>query len=162
MSVLTRVVVDISDIKISDDPDTEIVTYALGSCIAVMLYDPGRRVGGMIHYMLPLSEISPEKAAANPAMFADVGVPLLFRGMYEHGCKKENLVAKVAGGGALYDDHGTFEIGKRNYVVLRKIFWKNGIMIAAEDVGGSKSRTARLQLDTGRVLITSQGEEMTL
>ena len=162
MGVLTRVVVDISDIKISDDPGTELVTYALGSCIAVLLYDPKVRVGGMIHYMLPLSEISPEKAQANPAMFADTGVPLLFRAMYGLGCKKENLVAKVAGGGALYDDHGTFEIGKRNYVVLRKIFWKNGILIAAEDVGGAKSRTARLRVDTGEVTISSQGEECKL
>ena len=162
MGVLTRVVVDISDIKISDDPGTELVTYALGSCIAVLLYDPKVRVGGMIHYMLPLSEISPEKAQANPAMFADTGIPLLFRSMYEHGCRKEDLVAKIAGGGALYDDHGTFEIGKRNYVVLRKIFWKNGVMIAAEDVGGAKSRTARLEVATGRVTISTQGEELEL
>ncbi len=162
MPVETRIVVDISDIKVSDEPETELVTYALGSCIAVLVHDPVRHVGGMIHYMLPLSEISPQKAAANPAMFADTGVPLLFRMVYDRGCRKEDLVVKVAGGGALYDDHGTFEIGKRNYVVLRKIFWKNGILIAAEDVGGSKSRTARLDVGTGRVLISSQGEELTL
>ncbi|HVP37989.1 MAG TPA: chemotaxis protein CheD [Candidatus Saccharimonadales bacterium] len=157
-----KVIIDIADFAVSGDPDTELVTYALGSCIAVMVHDPGRRVGGMIHFMLPLSEISPEKAVIKPAMFADTGIPVLFRAMYELGCRKEDLVAKVAGGGSLYDDQGTFEIGRRNYVILRKIFWKNGILIAAEDVGGAKSRTARLHVGSGRVVIASHGEELEL
>jgi chemotaxis protein CheD len=103
MSMLT---VDISDMKVSTDPDDHIVTYALGSCIAVMIHDPVRRAAGMIHYMLPLSETSPEKAKVKPAMFADTGIPLLFQSMYAVGCKKSDLVVKVAGGGALYDDKG--------------------------------------------------------
>ena len=156
------VTVDISDVKVSDDPGTVIATYALGSCIAVIVHDPVRTVGGMIHYMLPLSQVSPAKAAANPAMFADTGIPLLFEMMYQLGCKKANLVVKVAGGGALNDDKGLFNIGKRNYTVLRKMFWKNDIIIAAEDVGGSKSRTARLCVGTGRVMIRAQGQEVEL
>lgn len=159
---MNNVVVDIADYKVSADPQTVLVTYALGSCIAVLVHDPVRLAGGMIHYMLPLSEISAEKAAAKPAMFADTGIPLLYKAMYELGCRKENLVSKVAGGGALYDDKGMFDIGKRNYVVLRKMFWKNGIIISAEDVGGAKSRTARLQVETGRATVTSQGEEVEL
>jgi len=154
--------VDISDIKVSDDPDALIVTYALGSCIAVMVYDPVRVAAGMIHYMLPLSETAPDKAKARPAMFADTGIPLLFQTMYALGCKKQNLVVKVAGGGALYDDKGLFSIGKRNYTILRKMFWKSGVMIAAEDVGGAKSRTARLHVASGRCTITSQGTEVEL
>ena len=154
--------VDISDIKVSADPDGLIVTYALGSCIAVMVYDPVRVAAGMIHYMLPLSETAPDKAKARPAMFADTGIPLLFQTMYALGCKKQNLVVKVAGGGALYDDKGLFSIGKRNYTILRKMFWKSGVMIAAEDVGGAKSRTARLYVGTGRCTISSQGEEVEL
>jgi len=154
--------VDISDIKVSADPDGLIVTYALGSCIAVMVYDPVRIAGGMIHYMLPLSETAPEKARARPAMFADTGIPLLFQTMYALGCKKQDLIVKVAGGGALYDDKGLFSIGKRNYTILRKMFWKSGVMIAAEDVGGAKSRTARLHVASGRCTITSQGTEVEL
>ena len=141
---MTTLTVDISDIKLSAEPDDVIVTYALGSCIAVMVYDPVRMAAGMIHYMLPLSETSPEKAKAKPAMFADTGIPLLFQSMYKLGCRKQDLVVKVAGGGALYDDKGVFSIGKRNYTVLRKMFWKSSVIIAAEDVGGSRSRTARI------------------
>ena len=159
---MNNLIVDIADLKVSNDPSQVIVTYALGSCIAVLLYDPQVRVAGMIHYMLPLSSVSPEKAQQKPAMFADTGIPTLFEAMYRMGAKKENLVVKVAGGGKLYDDKGTFDIGRRNYTVLRKMFWKNNIMIEAEDVGGSKSRTARLFVADGRATIHSQGEETEL
>ena len=159
---MSQITVDISDLRVSANPDDLIVTYALGSCIAVIVHDPKRKVGGMIHYMLPLSEIAPEKAKGKPAMFADTGIPELFRTMYGMGCDKKDLVVKVAGGGALYDDKGLFSIGKRNYTVLRKMFWKAGVMIAAEDVGGAKSRTARLWVGDGRCTIASQGEEVPL
>jgi chemotaxis protein CheD len=159
---LSQITVDISDMRVSAGPDDLIVTYALGSCIAVIVHDPKCKVGGMIHYMLPLSEIAPEKAKDKPAMFADTGIPELFRTMYGMGCDKKDLVVKVAGGGALYDDKGLFSIGKRNYTVLRKMFWKAGVIIAAEDVGGAKSRTARLWVGDGRCTIASQGEEVAL
>ena len=159
---MSQITVDISDMRVSASPDDLIVTYALGSCIAVIVHDPKRKVGGMIHYMLPLSEIAPEKAKDKPAMFADTGIPELFRTMYGLGCDKKDLVVKVAGGGALYDDKGLFSIGKRNYTVLRKMFWKAGVIIAAEDVGGAKSRTARLWVGDGRCTIASQGEEVPL
>ena len=159
MSSLT---IDISDLKVSADAEMLLVTYALGSCIAVMVHDPVRQAAGMIHYMLPLSATSPEKAKARPAMFADTGIPLLFQSMYALGCKKSDLVVKVAGGGALYDDKGLFSIGKRNYTIMRKMFWKTGVIISAEDVGGARSRTARLHVGTGRCTISSQGEESEL
>jgi chemotaxis protein CheD len=159
---MSTLAVDISDIKVSADPDDLLITYALGSCIAVMVHDPVRVAGGMIHYMLPLSETSPEKARARPGMFADTGIPLLFQSMYALGCKKADLVVKVTGGGALYDDKGLFNIGKRNYTMLRKMFWKSSVMIAGEDVGGAKSRTARLHVATGRCTVTSHGEEIEL
>ncbi|HYS82254.1 MAG TPA: chemotaxis protein CheD [Anaeromyxobacteraceae bacterium] len=156
------VTVEISDIKVSAEPDDVLVTYALGSCIAVMVHDPVRKAAGMIHYMLPLSETSQEKAKARPAMFADTGIPLLFQSLYALGAQKRDLVVKVAGGGALYDDKGLFSIGKRNYTVMRKMFWKTGIIVTAEDVGGAKSRTARLHVGSGRCTVTSQGEEVEL
>ncbi len=155
-------VVDIADFKVADDPRTTLVTYSLGSCIGVSIWDPQAHVGGMIHYMLPESSLSPEKASANPAMFADTGIPKMFRAAYELGAKKKRLVVKVAGGSQLLDDKGTFNIGKRNYVMLRKIFWKNGVLIDAEDVGGSISRTVRLAIDTGRVTLRTRGRETEL
>ncbi len=155
-------VVDIADIHTTRHPTEVVTTYALGSCIAVVLYDPLSKAGGMIHYMLPLSSTSPEKAKERPGMFADTGIPLLFERMYALGAKKADIVVKVIGGAKLYEDHGTFDIGNRNYTVLRKMFWKVGVLIAAEDVGGAKSRTVRLFMATGQVIVRSNGEETEL
>ncbi|HET7753837.1 MAG TPA: chemotaxis protein CheD [Anaeromyxobacteraceae bacterium] len=159
MSIVT---VDIGDLKVSADADDVIVTYALGSCIAIMVHDPVRVAGGMIHYMLPLSGTSPEKARDKPAMFADTGIPELFHAMYGLGCRKSDLVVKVAGGGALYDDNGVFRIGEKNYAVLRAILKRAGVAISAEDVGGARSRTARLHVATGRCTVSCKGEEVAL
>lgn len=155
-------VVDIADLAVTDDKRTTLVTYSLGSCIGVAIWDPEAHVGGMLHYMLPDSSISPAKAKANPPMFADTGIPALFRAAYELGAAKKRIVVKVAGGSQLLDDNGVFNIGKRNYVILRKIFWKNGVLIDSEDVGGSISRTMRLQVDTGRVAIKTRAGEVEL
>jgi len=154
--------VDIAEFVVSKEPDGLLTTYALGSCIAVVLYDPVIQAAGMIHYMLPLSSTNPEKAKVKPAMFADTGVPLLFHSMYGLGSKKEDLVVKVAGGGHLYDDHGLFEIGKRNYTVLRRMLWKTNVLVAAEDVGGSKSRTVSIEVSTGRCVVRSAAGETEL
>lgn len=155
-------VVDIADFQVSRDPRVTLVTYSLGSCIGVTIWDPKVCVGGMIHYMLPESSLSTEKAKARPAMFADTGIPDLFRAAYELGAVKKNLIVKVAGGSQLLDDNGLFNIGKRNYVMLRKIFWKNGVLIDAEDTGGSISRTVRLEIGTGRVTIKNRTREIEL
>ena len=155
-------VVEIADLQVADDPRATLVTYSLGSCIGVAIWDPEVRVGGMLHYMLPESSLSPEKAKAKPAMFADTGIPALFRATYELGAGKRNLIVKIAGGSQLLDDNGTFNIGKRNYIMLRKILWKNGVLIEAEDVGGSLSRTVRLDVGSGRFSIKSRGRETEL
>lgn len=156
---MRSITVDMADCKIVRDRDAELVTYALGSCIAVILYDPVCGAGGMLHYMLPVAN---ERGLERPAMFAETGIPLLFESMYRLGCQKQNLVVKAAGGGKLYEDHGVFDIGRRNYVILRKMLWKSNVIISAEDVGGSRSRTARLFVGSGRVTIHSQGEESEL
>ena len=157
-----QVVVDIADLAVSNDPGTTLITYSLGSCIGLVIYDPVAHVGGMLHYMLPDSQLSPDKAKANPAMFCDSGVPRLFRAAYELGAVKNRLVIKVAGGSQLLDDNGTFNIGKRNYLALRKIFWKNGVMINGEDVGGSISRTVKLDVGTGTTMLKTRNQEVAL
>jgi chemotaxis protein CheD len=150
---MNTITVGMADMRVTTDPDSVLVTHALGSCIAVLVHDPVRQVGGMIHYMLPLSSITPEKGIERPAMFADTGVPLLFHRMYDCSCKKSDLVVRVVGGASIHDEMGTFEIGKRNYVVLRKLFWKSGVAIAAEAVGGGVSRTVRLFVGDGRTTV---------
>jgi len=155
-------VVDIADFQVSNDPQVELVTYSLGSCIGLAIWDPEIQVGGMIHYMLPESTLSPDKAEEKPAMFADTGIPALFQSAYELGAVKKRMIVKVAGGSSLLDDKGTFNIGKRNYLTLRKIFWKNGIMIDSEHVGGHLSRTLRMNVRTGHITVRIRGKEVEL
>ncbi len=128
--------IGISEMKVSNRLDDILVTYSLGSCIGLSLYDPIHNIGGMIHCMLPLSKIDVEKAGHNPEMFIDTGVPSLLRTMFGMGAGKNRIVAKVAGAANIFNDKAKFNIGERNYTVLRKILWKNNILLSGEDIGG--------------------------
>jgi chemotaxis protein CheD len=150
---MTLITVGVADLQVSRDPESVLVTYGLGSCIALLVFDPVQRVAGMVHYMLPVAAITPEKAKECPAMFGDTGVPLLFRRLAEMRSAKQNWIVKAVGGASIQDDHRTFEIGKRNYVMLRKLLWSSGLAIRAEAVGGRLSRTARLAVRDGRVTV---------
>jgi len=151
------VVVGIADCQLSNDPESVLVTYALGSCIAVVIYDPVARVAGMLHLMLPDSSIEGFDGGRRPHMFADTGIPWLFRRAYAMGAEKKRLQVRLAGGAQVMDDHGVFDIGKRNYTATRKILWKSGIMIQAEAVGGTTSRTVRLETATGTMWVREGG-----
>lgn len=157
-----RVVVGVADLAVSKDATKSIVTYALGSCIGVTVYDPVAKVGGMLHFMLPESTVSPEKAAVNPAMFGDLGIPLLFHKVIEAGARRERLIVCAAGGAEVLADDGHFRIGNRNRTILRKIFWKQNLLLAAEDTGGQHSRTMSLKLADGSIQIRAQGKDASL
>ncbi len=157
-----RIVVGVADLAVSKEPGKSIVTYALGSCIGVTIFDPASKVGGMLHFMLPEGKTSPEKAAANPCMFADAGVPLLFQKAYKLGADRAKLVICAAGGAEILAEDGHFRIGARNRTMLRKLFWQNSLLLAADDTGGNHSRTMTLSLKDGTVTIRSQGKEAVL
>lgn len=156
------ITIGVADMKVSNDPAATLVTYSLGSCIGVAIYDPKVRVGGLLHYMLPDANLDLEKAKKNPFMFADTGIPFLFREAYKFGADKRRMVVKVAGGAQILDDHGFFNIGKRNQLILKKIFWRNNVLVKAEALGGSVNRTVRLNLSTGEVLLKEAGKERLL
>ena len=151
------VVVGVADCRVSNDPGHVLVTYALGSCIAVAIHDPTVGVGGLLHFMLPDSALDRVKAAKNPFLFADTGIPLLFRTAYEKGASKHRLRVQVAGGAQVLDASGTFNIGERNYLALRKILWKAGVRIHNEAVGGAASRTVRLEVLSGKFWLRTPG-----
>jgi chemotaxis protein CheD len=150
-------VVGISDAKASGDQDSVLVTYALGSCIGVCMFDPVAKVAGLLHIMLPESALDPEKAQANPYMFADTGVPGLIAQMLAKGALKRRITVRLAGGAQVVEGRDVFNIGKRNYTAIRKILWKEGLLVDGEMVGGEVSRTVRLEVTTGRVLIREAG-----
>jgi chemotaxis protein CheD len=159
------VVVGVADLKLASAPGERLITYALGSCLGIVIHDPVAGVAGLLHAMLPDSTIDRAKAERNPAMFVDTGVPLLFRESYRLGARKERMIVKVAGGahsGATEADD-QFQIGKRNFLMLRKLLWKNNVLVHAHDVGGCQtSRTLVVDVATGAVTIRSQGAETSL
>jgi chemotaxis protein CheD len=162
VATVTKLVVGVADYKISATPGDEIITHGLGSCLGITANDPIAGVGGLLHVMLPASNVNPEKAKSNPYMFVDSGVPIFFKALYEAGAQKGRLIIKVAGGAQIRDKDDFFAIGKRNYIIMRKLFWKNGIMISSEDVGGNVSRTMRLSVGSGEVTLTIGGEDKPL
>lgn len=155
-----KLIVGVSDMKVSNDPNATVITYSLGSCIGLVIYDPVVKVGGILHYMLPESSLDEEKARRNPYMFADTGIPSLFKSTYEFGAKKQLMRVAVIGGAQVLDQKGFFNIGKRNHTALRKMFFKNNVMADYEDVGGNVNRTVRLEIGTGEIYnkISGHGE----
>ena len=154
-----EIMVGISDMKVSNNPDDVLITYSLGSCIGVTIWDPEVRTGGLLHYLLPDSNLNKEKAKKNPFIFSDSGVPLLFREAYKFGASKKRMIVKVAGGAQVLDNNDFFDIGKRNVLALRKIFWRNNVIVAGSDIGGTISRTIFFNIKTGVTLVKMPGRK---
>jgi chemotaxis protein CheD len=150
-------VVGVADMVVSNDSSAEIVTYSLGSCLGVTIYDPVKKIGGLLHIMLPESKIDPARAMSAPFMFVDTGVPRLFHAAYNLGADRRRLAVKVAGGAQLLDEQGIFNIGPRNFNALQKLLAQNGLKTHATDVGGLSCRTVRLDLANGSVTVKTPG-----
>ncbi len=155
-------IVGISEIRVSNRSGDVLVAYSLGACLGITVYDPVVHVGGMIHCLLPLSRIDPERAQGTPATFVDTGVPALLEEAYRLGAQRDRIILKVAGGSQMLDEKGIFDIGQQNYRVLREILLKNNVPIAAEDVGGSDPRTMYLEIGTGKVTVRSRSKKSEL
>jgi chemotaxis protein CheD len=159
---LNKIVIGVADVAVTTDPTATLITYALGSCIGVTVWDPEVRVGGLLHFMLPTADGNDAKVNDRPAMFGDVAVPRLFKSVYDLGGKKDRLIVCAAGGAEVMGDDGHFKIGSRNRTILRKLFWKNNVLLAADETGGMHSRTLTLRMHDGAVSVRSQGTERVL
>jgi chemotaxis protein CheD len=149
------VTVGLGGSHVSQSPEDLLITYALGSCVAVVIHDPETSVGGMLHLVLPRSGIDPMKARRNPFHFADTGIPRLVRRATELGAAPHRLVVVMAGGSQIVDPDGKFGIGTENCIAVRQVIAKIGLALRAEDIGGRASRTVCLEIGTGRTLTRS-------
>ncbi len=149
-----NIVIGVGDYYVSSDPSDLLVTYALGSCVGVTAYDARARVGGILHFKLPHSQINPGMASTHPAMFGDTGLEAFLRGMFQAGATKPNLDIKLAGGAKGLASAGDFfNIGERNLLIAQRVFWMNGLIVSRKDTGGNDYRTVKLEMATGRVTI---------
>ncbi|MBI1839716.1 MAG: chemotaxis protein CheD [Verrucomicrobia bacterium] len=155
-----KLIVGVADLAVSSNPNVVIITYSLGSCLGVTIYDPVTKVGGLLHAMLPDSAIDPAKAASQAAMFIDTGIPALFRAAYQLKADKHRVQICLAGAAQVMDGSGFFSIGKRNYEMLMKLLGQHGLVVRAEQVGGLVSRTISLNIKTGEVRLKCSGQNL--
>lgn len=146
------IVVGLGEGRVAQAP-AALSTVALGSCIAVVAWDWKLKAGGLAHVMLPDSSIDPARAAAHPYVFADSGLPHLLRALIARGAAKKRLSWCLAGGATMMAGPAPFETGRRNALALRKVFRKLGLFIEEEDLGGTESRSLRLDLHSGQILV---------
>ena len=148
-----RVIVGVGEISVSNSPAVVLSTYGLGSCVAVIAFDPETHAGGMLHLMLPVSRVSPEKAVFQPAMFADTGLPELFRGLQALNCDPARFRIFVAGGATVLCTNDAFKIGQRNVEATTAFLAAKGHTIHHSAVGGALNRTIHFHLGTGAITI---------
>ena len=160
MTVNKRVRVEVGDLCVSNDPDQMLLTYALGSCLGVAVHDAQNCVGGLAHVQLPTCR-NMAPIAEGVWSYADRALPELFQRMFVMGAMKRNLRIVLVGGASVLDPTNFFQIGRKNYLMVKNLLWRSGYFIAAEAVGGTDWRTMRLDVGTGRVEVqTSRGKEI--
>lgn len=148
----SSVKVKMAEYGVVEAPD-QLITIGLGSCVGITLYDKYKKVGGMVHIMLPEN-----RKGLKPAKYADTGIPLLIEEMEKLGAKKNHLKAKIAGGAKMFSvtsKDSTLNVGQRNVIKVKEVLKDLGIRILGEDTGANYGRTMKFFTDDGRVLITS-------
>ena len=160
MAVVIRV--GIAEVNVVMRPDS-ICTLGLGSCVGLVLFDEVRKLGGMVHVMLPSTELAKGKAF-NPAKFADSGIPALVELVVKAGADRRRLIAKMAGGAQMFSrtaesGDSLLKIGPRNVDACRDILQKLNIPLVAEDTGGSFGRTIELFSENGMLEVRAIGRD---
>lgn len=153
-----EVKVGIADLNLVLNPGI-IMTIGLGSCIGIALYDRILKVAGLAHIMLPDS--TQFKNNTNPMKFADTAIPILIEKMEKEGCRKRNLIAKIAGGASMFnfsDKSMISDIGKRNSEAVKKALKCESVPIISEEIGGNKGRTMIFYSNDGKVILKVVGK----
>jgi len=151
-----KLVVGIADMKIAKG-NGMLITYALGSCIGICLYDPGVKLAGLLHIMLPLNM---ETGRKSPLKYADTGLAEMVRQMEAKGGSRKRMTAKLAGGAKMFEisgGTGLGNIGQRNIESVHLQLKKHGIKLLKEDVGGSIARTLLFDAATGKACVRCYG-----
>lgn len=154
--------IGIGEWLVSRSEDDILKTYALGSCVAVLIYDAKVRVAGLIHVALPDSGVDPERGRVQPGYFADLGLPRMIEEMKALGASRSGVWVKLAGGASVMDPGNYFDIGKRNILAVKRVLWKSSLGPIAEDTGGSMSRTVAFSVADGTVTLSSGQKSWTI
>jgi chemotaxis protein CheD len=150
----TKKFIHVGEIFVGAKP-TEITTV-LGSCVAVCLYDKVEQVGGMNHYLVPLWN---DNGLQSPK-YGNISIPKLIENMFNIGCEKYNLEAKIFGGGNVINvSQEDMMIGRKNILIAKEILRDYNIKLTAQDVGGNRGRKILMRSDTGKIFLKYTGAD---
>lgn len=145
--------VGIAEYRVARAP-AMMVTYGVGSCVAVALWDPEEKIGGLAHVMLP-ADIGVKKVT-NPLKYADFALKEMIREIEELGGIRERLEAKIAGGARMFDtgeQDDRRDVGARNVRSVLKILLREGIPLKGQDTGGAHGRSIEFLIDDGTLTV---------
>ncbi len=155
------IAVGLGEIKVSQDPAAMLVSFGLGSCVAVCAYDLIAKVGGMMHVVLP-SCCNKESARKFPGKYADVGMPTLVRELESRGAVRGRIQVKISGGASVIHSatfDGLLDLGQKNVMAVRAALEREGLPVVAFDTGGNKGRSVWLLVGSGAMTVrTAAGE----
>ena len=147
--------VKVADLAVGNAEDT-LVTIGLGSCVAIALYDPDARIGGLAHVLLPNELMARDRS--NPAKFPGTAVPALVAEMSRLGARRLRLTARLVGGASMFGNlipTGGINVGERNVLASRQALDDAGIPLVSEDTGADHGRTVYFHLSDGRIEVRS-------
>ena len=157
VSVMTAV--NFGELKMSRNPAETLVAFSIGSGIAVAVYDPITKSGGLLNFVLPDSSIlSSSKAQIQPLMFADTGLAALFDALHDFGAQKQNFKVVLAGGAQIIDQTAEFNIGHQNHQAVTCFLNAEHLTSQHADIGGICLRTLRLDIRNGDTTIQIPGQ----
>lgn len=154
---VARVNVGVGELAVVSVPSM-LVTYGLGSCVAVCVVDASAGIGGLLHFMLPNREVGHRQDDGRPGVFADTGIRVLLEQMVARGAARTRMRVKLVGGAAI-SSAVRMDIGKQNVLAARRMLWSERLPVDAQDVGGGIARTVRMDAPQGRLRIQSPGIE---
>ena len=149
--------IGLGEIAVTKDPLAILTCSGLGSCIALSIYDPVCKIGGMAHMLLPKYR-SKYDVGSPPSKYIDSGTPMLINRLIKHGAAKQNLIVKIAGGAKMLSIPGEYnhlDIGQKNITEIKEALIRENLPLCGADVGGGYGRTVQLFLDSGKTMVRS-------
>ena len=146
------ITISLGELVVTDNPDFVLVAFGLGSCVGITAYDRIRKVGGLLHAMLPQRR----NGDNNLTKFVDTGLVELLNRMVALGAKREQMIWRFAGGAQMLTAPGMsdrFNIGQQNVTMTQEMITRHRLNLTACETGGYQGRTLRLLPTTGEVTV---------
>jgi chemotaxis protein CheD len=141
------------DCDFSPDAAARLITFGLESCIAIAVYAPAISQGALLRFSFPLSGTNPALAKKRPWLFADTAIPEFLSQIRRQGVRNHEMSVHAVGAADVPPRAPFFASGKSNYLMMKKILWREGVLLRGEDVGGKRLRSLWLDAGTGRIIV---------